>query len=95
MQRSPVFIFETSPSRDFQLWIKDNFDAIKAKAETSTSIGKLHDIENYVRSMVFTRFDYSTGDCRPKHGQPRDLHRLRMDPRAATGDAALHALRQL
>ena len=65
MQRSPVFIFRNArQARDFQLWIKDNFDAIKAKAETSTSVGKLHDIESYhAHSMVFTRFDYSTGDA--------------------------------
>ena len=45
MQRSPVFIFRNArQARDFQLWIKDNFEAIKAKAETSTSVGKLHDL---------------------------------------------------
>jgi len=56
MQRSPVFIFRNDrQARDFQLWIKDNFEAIKAKAETSTSVGKLHDIESYhAHSMVFT-----------------------------------------
>ena len=57
MQRSPVFIFRNArQARDFQLWLKDNFEAIKAKAETSTSVGKLHDIESYhVHSMVFTQ----------------------------------------
>ena len=65
MQRSPVFIFRNArQARDFQLWLKDNFEPIKAKAETSTSVGKLHDIESYhAHSMVFTRFDYSTGDA--------------------------------
>ena len=39
MQRSPVFIFRNArQARDFQLWIKDNFDAIKAKAETDRSL---------------------------------------------------------
>ena len=65
MQRSPVFIFKDSrQARDFQIWLKDNFENIKARAETSTSVGKLHEIESYhAHSMIFTRFDYSTGDA--------------------------------
>jgi len=65
MQRAPVFLFRTArDARDFGHWLKDNFDAIKAQAESTTSIGKLLEIEQYpVHNMVYTRFDYSTGDA--------------------------------
>jgi hydroxymethylglutaryl-CoA reductase (NADPH) len=97
MQRSPVFIFRNArQARDFQLWLKDNFEAIKAESRDINLSRQLHDIESYhAHSMVFTRFDYSNrGRCGPKHGVSGDLHRLRMDQRAAPRDAALHALRQ-
>ncbi len=65
MQRAPVFVFRNArDSRDFGLWLKDNFDEIKAVAESTTSIGKLLEVEQYhAHHMVFTRFDYSTGDA--------------------------------
>ena len=65
MQRAPVFVFKNArQSRDFGLWLKDNFEKIKAVAESTTSVGKLLDIEQYhAHHMVFTRFDYSTGDA--------------------------------
>lgn len=65
MQRAPVFFFKNArEARDFCLWMKENFEAIKAKAESTTSRGKLLEIEQYpVHNMVYTRFDYSTGDA--------------------------------
>ena len=65
MQRAPVFVFKNArESRDFGLWLKDNFEQIRAVAESTTSIGKLLEIEQYhAHHMVFTRFDYSTGDA--------------------------------
>ena len=65
MQRAPVFVFKSArDSRDFGLWLKANFEQIKAVAESTTSIGKLLEIEQYhAHHMVFTRFDYSTGDA--------------------------------
>jgi hydroxymethylglutaryl-CoA reductase (NADPH) len=65
MQRAPVFVFRNArEGRDFGQWLKDNFHAIKAVAESTTSIGKLNEIEQYLaHHMVFTRFDYSTGDA--------------------------------
>lgn len=42
MQRAPVFIFDNARgSRDFGLWITEQFGAIKAAAETTTRNGKL------------------------------------------------------
>lgn len=65
MQRAPVFVFPSArEARDFGLWLTDNFEAIKAVAESTTSVGKLNEIEHYhAHNMIFTRFDYSTGDA--------------------------------
>lgn len=65
MQRAPVFMFRNArDTRDFCHWLRDNFDAIKAQAESTTSVGRLLEIEQYpVHNMVYTRFDYSTGDA--------------------------------
>ena len=65
MQRAPLFIFnDAREARDFQLWLRANFDEIKEKAESTTSVGKLLEIENYhVHNFVACRFDYSTGDA--------------------------------
>lgn len=65
MQRAPVFIFKNArDARDFGHWLNDNSVLIKAQAESTTSVGKLLEIEQYpVHNMVYTRFDYSTGDA--------------------------------
>jgi len=65
MQRAPTFVFHNArQARDFRDWLVANFDAIKAQAESTTSVGKLLEIEHYVaHNMVHTRFDYSTGDA--------------------------------
>lgn len=65
MQRAPVFFFKDArDAREFGLWLVDNFEVIKAQAESTTSVGKLLEIEQYsVHNMVYTRFDYSTGDA--------------------------------
>lgn len=65
MQRAPVFVFENArQGRDFRAWLQDNFEQIRDVAEGTTSVGKLLEIEAYLaHNMVFTRFDYSTGDA--------------------------------
>jgi hydroxymethylglutaryl-CoA reductase (NADPH) len=65
MQRSPVFIFEDAlQARGFGDWVKQNFDAIKAAAETTTSVGKLSHIGQYaIGPLRYLRFNYSTGDA--------------------------------
>jgi hydroxymethylglutaryl-CoA reductase (NADPH) len=65
MQRAPVFVFPSArEARDFGLWLTANFERIKAVAESTTSVGKLNEIEQYhAHNMIFTRFDYSTGDA--------------------------------
>jgi hydroxymethylglutaryl-CoA reductase (NADPH) len=65
MQRAPVFLFASArEAREFGKWLEQHFDEIKAAAETTTRSGKLLDIEQYSASrMLYTRFNYSTGDA--------------------------------
>ncbi len=65
MQRAPVFVFPSArEARDFCQWLQQHFEQIREVAESTTSVGKLREIEQYTaHQMVFTRFDYSTGDA--------------------------------
>lgn len=65
MQRAPVFVFrDARAARAFGDWVNANFATIKAKAEETTSVGKLRNIEQYaVSKMRWLRFDYTTGDA--------------------------------
>jgi len=65
MQRAPAFVFESArESRAFGAWLTEHFAEIKQAAETTTRSGKLRGIEQYSASRIlFTRFDYTTGDA--------------------------------
>jgi hydroxymethylglutaryl-CoA reductase (NADPH) len=65
MQRAPVFIFKDArKAREFGEWLHAHFDEIRARAETTTRVGKLRDIEQYAASrFLFLRFNYTTGDA--------------------------------
>jgi hydroxymethylglutaryl-CoA reductase (NADPH) len=65
MQRAPAFLFESArEARTFGEWLRENFDDIKKAAETTTKSGKLIEVEQYTAGrMVYTRFDYTTGDA--------------------------------
>jgi hydroxymethylglutaryl-CoA reductase (NADPH) len=65
MQRAPAFMFESARgAREFGDWLRENFESVKAAAETTTRSGKLQDIEQYTAGrMLFTRFNYTTGDA--------------------------------
>jgi hydroxymethylglutaryl-CoA reductase (NADPH) len=65
MQRAPVFLFASArEARAFGAWLRDNFKDIKKAAETTTTSGRLIEIEQYTAArMVYTRFDYTTGDA--------------------------------
>jgi hydroxymethylglutaryl-CoA reductase (NADPH) len=65
MQRAPAFLFPSArEARDFRGWLVENFDEIKRIAESTTRSGKLRNIEQYSASrMLFTRFNYTTGDA--------------------------------
>jgi hydroxymethylglutaryl-CoA reductase (NADPH) len=65
MQRAPVFSFESArEARDFAGWLEDHFDEIAAAAQETTTSGKLLDIQRFaVSKLLYTRFNYSTGDA--------------------------------
>ena len=65
MQRAPVFMFENArQARDFGVWVEDNFGEIAAQAETTTSSGKLRNIQQFAAArMRYLRFNYTTGDA--------------------------------
>lgn len=65
MQRAPVFIFDDARfARDFGKWIDQNFDEIKKRADGTTSVGKLRNIEKYqMGKIMYLRFNYTTGDA--------------------------------
>jgi hydroxymethylglutaryl-CoA reductase (NADPH) len=65
MQRAPVFSFENArAARDFRSWLDEHFAEIAAAAESTTSSGKLLDIQKFsVSKLLYTRFNYSTGDA--------------------------------
>ncbi len=65
IQRAPAFGFDSArEARDFGVWVAENFERIKERAEASTKIGKLRDIEQYSASRFrFLRFNYTSGDA--------------------------------
>lgn len=65
MQRAPVFHFaDARKAREFRDWLTANFEKVKEVAETTTSVGKLSHIEQYVvAKMCYTRFNFTTGDA--------------------------------
>lgn len=65
MQRAPAFVFKSArDARDFGNWVKENFDEIKAKAESTTGSGRLRDIQQFPASRyLYLRFNYTTGDA--------------------------------
>jgi len=65
MQRAPVFIFESArEARDFQTWVEDNIEDIRAEAEGTSSVAKLVDVDTYLAGkFAYLRFNYQTGDA--------------------------------
>jgi hydroxymethylglutaryl-CoA reductase (NADPH) len=65
MQRAPAFVFPSArEARAFGAWLDEHFEEIRQAAEATTRSGKLQDIEQYSASrMLFTRFNYTTGDA--------------------------------
>lgn len=65
MQRAPVFVFESARGvKEFAAWLDEHRDEIAAAAEETTRSGKLLDIQKFSAArMLYTRFNYSTGDA--------------------------------
>jgi hydroxymethylglutaryl-CoA reductase (NADPH) len=65
MQRAPVFHFaDARAARDFGRWLDEHLDHVRKAAEATTSIGKLHHVQQWgVGPMRYLRFNYMTGDA--------------------------------
>ncbi len=65
MQRAPAFLFHSArEARDFDRWLGEAFAEIKSVAESTTSTGRLQEIERYAAGRIlYTRFNYTTGDA--------------------------------
>ncbi len=65
MQRAPVFSFNSArEAKAFAAWLTENFEPIAAAAQTTTSSGKLIEIQQFsVSKLLYTRFNYTTGDA--------------------------------
>jgi len=65
MQRAPAFIFnDAREARKFGEWVVENFDNIKQAAESTTSIGKLIEMQHWaVANTLYLRFNFTTGDA--------------------------------
>ena len=65
MQRAPVFHFsDARGARDFGVWLTAHLGEVRAAAEETTSVGKLHHVQQWgVGPMRYLRFNYTTGDA--------------------------------
>jgi hydroxymethylglutaryl-CoA reductase (NADPH) len=65
MQRAPVFTLPNArEARHFAGWLDEHVADIAAAAESTTSSGKLIEIQKFsVSKLIYTRFNYTTGDA--------------------------------
>jgi hydroxymethylglutaryl-CoA reductase (NADPH) len=65
MQRAPVFVFDSArEARDFQGWVEQHLDQIRAEAEASSHVAKLLYIDTYLSNkFAYLRFNFRTGDA--------------------------------
>lgn len=65
VHRTPVFVFDSlDEMADFGDWTRNNLDAIREVAESTTRHGKLLAIEQYpIGANLAMRFTYATGDA--------------------------------
>jgi hydroxymethylglutaryl-CoA reductase (NADPH) len=65
MQRAPGFVFDSArQARAFSRWVDENIEDIRKKAEATSNVAKLIDIQKFLTSkLVYLRFNYTTGDA--------------------------------
>jgi len=65
LQRVPFFVFTSArDARDFGLWITANFKDIKIRADATSSVAALRDIQQFPAGrFLYLRFNYTTGDA--------------------------------
>ncbi|MDN5279592.1 MAG: hydroxymethylglutaryl-CoA reductase [Clostridiales bacterium] len=63
--RTPIFIFNSLDElAKFSRWVESNFEGLREAAESTTSHGKLLNIEHFpIGTKLVLRFIYSTGDA--------------------------------
>lgn len=65
MQRAPSFLFPSArEAKAFVAWLDEHLEEIRERAESTTTTGRLVEVERYQASrFVYTRFNYTTGDA--------------------------------
>ena len=65
MQRAPAFKFNSARDvQAFMAWFDDNYDQIKALAESTSSVAKLEFVQRWpLHNILYMRWNYSTGDA--------------------------------
>lgn len=65
MQRAPAFVFKSArEAQKFGAWVRENFAEIKSRADATSSVGRLRDIQQFPASrFLYLRFNYTTGDA--------------------------------
>jgi len=65
MNRAPVFVFEDArDAREFRDWVFEHYDTVKQKAEETSSVAELVEVEDYMTNNVaHLRFSFTTGDA--------------------------------
>ena len=90
MQRAPAFLFASArEARAFGRWLAEHFAEIAEAAQATTRSGRLIEIEQYSASrMLYTRFDYTTGDAAGQNLTEGHLRGLRVDQGPVSGHRA-------
>jgi len=65
MQRAPVFVFANArDAREFSHWVRAHMAEIAERAEETSTVAKLQDIDIYqANKFAYLRFNFSTGDA--------------------------------
>jgi hydroxymethylglutaryl-CoA reductase (NADPH) len=65
MQRAPAFGFDSArEAREFGRWVDEHMDEIRERAEATTSVGRLRNVEQYGASRFrYLRFNFTTADA--------------------------------
>lgn len=76
MQRAPLFEFEDArAAKRFLAWLDENMANVRAAAEATTGHGKLVHIQRWqIAKMVYTRFNYNTGDAAGQNMSGKATH---------------------
>jgi hydroxymethylglutaryl-CoA reductase (NADPH) len=65
MQRAPVFVFrDARAAREFAKWVHESLPEIAGRAQATSHIARLTDIDTYLSNkFAYLRFNFTTGDA--------------------------------